>query len=201
MAAVANELDHYETLQISRKADAETIQRVFRIMAIRFHPDNPKTGSLERFLALKEAYAVLSDPEQRAKYDISLQSQDPQPNPIFELKDFVYGIEAEVNRRLGVLTLLYHRRRLDVEHPGISVMELERRMAFPREHLNFTLWYLKLKGYVKVEDNSDYGLTIQGVDYVEEKSANNGVIRDLLATGSPTGSAGCETPSCSTAAA
>jgi len=42
-------------------ADPETIHRVYRIMAARFHPDNPTTGSLERFLLLREAYQTLSD--------------------------------------------------------------------------------------------------------------------------------------------
>src|SRR5690349_7912822 len=41
--------DYYEILQISRHADAETIHRVYRIMASRFHPDNPKTGDVEKF--------------------------------------------------------------------------------------------------------------------------------------------------------
>jgi curved DNA-binding protein CbpA len=169
----------------------ETIHRVYRIMAARFHPDNPKTGSVERFLLLREAYEVLTDPERRARYDASLQIQETKPLPIFELKAFVDGIEGEMNRRLGVLSLLYHKRRLCETSPGISVLELEKRMAFPREYLNFTLWYLRSKGYITVmEDNSDYGLTALGVDYVEARSSTNKVIRELLTAGSAAGSMG-----------
>ena len=43
--STTNENNYYEILQISRNADQETIHRVFRIMAGRFHPDNPKSGS------------------------------------------------------------------------------------------------------------------------------------------------------------
>ena len=57
--------DYYEVLQISRKADLETIHRVYRLMAARFHPDNPRTGDTEIFLRLNQAYEVLGDPDKR----------------------------------------------------------------------------------------------------------------------------------------
>jgi len=147
-APIANPADYYEILQISPNADSETIHRVYRIMAARFHPDNPRTGSLERFLILREAYQVLSDAARRTEYDATHQNRQIEPLPVFWRRSFVDGIEGEMNRRLGVLSLLYHRRRTSDNNPGISVLELERRMAFPREYLNFTLWYLRNKGYV-----------------------------------------------------
>ncbi|HEY1217888.1 MAG TPA: hypothetical protein VGF03_03045, partial [Bryobacteraceae bacterium] len=120
----------------------------------------------------------------RGEYDASRQSGQTQPLPIFWQKSFVDGIEGETNRRLGVLSLLYQRRRISETKPGVSVMELERQMAFPREYLNFTLWYLRSKGYVAVmQDNSDCALTSSGVDYVESSSNTNKVIRELLTAG------------------
>src|SRR5579862_9473340 len=65
-----NTQDHYETLQISANADPDTIHRVYRLLAQRFHPDNQETGNAERFRALTDAYQVLSDPERRAQYDV-----------------------------------------------------------------------------------------------------------------------------------
>ena len=52
-------VDYYEVLQVSQNAEPETIHRVYRIMAARFHPDNRKTGDSERFLLFNEAYEVL----------------------------------------------------------------------------------------------------------------------------------------------
>jgi hypothetical protein len=63
-------LDCYETMQLSRNADAETISRVYRLLASRYHPDNRETGDSEKFLRLAEAYQILSDPEKRARYDV-----------------------------------------------------------------------------------------------------------------------------------
>jgi len=180
---MSQEADYYEVLQISPNADPETIHRVYRIMASRFHPDNPSTGSLERFLELREAYQTLSDPSLRAEYDLSHEQRQAEPMPVFWQKAFVDGIEGETNRRLGVLSLLYHRRRINENKPGVSVMELERRMAFPREYLNFALWYLKAKGYIaRMEENSDYAVTSAGIDFVESCAIQNQTIKDLLTT-------------------
>jgi curved DNA-binding protein CbpA len=184
-AKVETEADYYDVLQISPKADLETIHRVFRIMAARFHPDNPETGDVEEFLRMRRAYAVLSDPDRRAEYDLLRQSRETGPIPIFELKDFVTGVEAESNRRLGVLSLLYNQRRTAPDHPGVSVLDLEQRMAFPREYLNFTMWYLRSKEYVTLMDNSDYALTATGVDFVEKKAARNDILGKLLKPGAP----------------
>jgi hypothetical protein len=173
-------LDYYETLQISRNADAETVQRVYRFMAARFHPDNSKTGDVERFLLLRQAYDVLSDPELRAKYDAMSDAADAEPLGIFELQDFIDGAEGEINRRLGVLSILYHRRRRNEARPCLSLLDLEMRMALPRDYLVFTLWYLRAKGYVQAEDNSDFSLTAAGVDYLESASGHNQIARDLI---------------------
>lgn len=178
-----SEIDHYEVLQIGRNADAETIHRVYRIMAARFHPDNPRTGNTDTFLLLKRAYEVLVDPERRAKYDHQRQAEDEGPLPIFELQEFVHGLKGEMNRRLGVLALLYNRRRANEDSPGMSMLELEKRMAFPREHLNFALWYLRAKGFVTQQDNSDCGITAEGIDFIESKCSGDELIKRLLHAG------------------
>jgi len=176
-----NEPSHYETLQISNKADLQTIHRVFRIMALRFHPDNPETGDVEQFLRMKRAYAVLSDPERRSEYDAVLDKQrGAGPRPIFGLKDFVTGVEAETNRRLGVLCLLYHQRQTNPDNPGVSLLDLEREMGFPREYLSFTLWYLRAKDFVTIADNSDFALTAAGADFVEKKAIRHEIVGNLL---------------------
>jgi hypothetical protein len=178
------EPDYYEILQIGAQAEAETIYRVYRIMAARFHPDNPKTADLEKFLQLKAAYEVLSDPASRAKYDARREKQEEAPIPVFELKDFVTGVEAEPNRRLGVLSLLYNQRRQDPEHPSVSLLFLEHRMAFPREYLNFTMWYLRAKNYVTAADNADYTITAAGAEFVEANISKSEKLAQLLFPGS-----------------
>jgi curved DNA-binding protein CbpA len=178
--------NYYEALQISPRADHETIHRIYRILAARFHPDNPVSGDYRLFLQLKEAYEVLSDVDRRAQYDAALQEYETRPLPIFGRKAFVTGVEGESNRRLGVLALLYQRRRINQSYPGMALLELEKRMAIPREYLEFSIWYLLSKGFVHVTDErSDYALTAAGVDYVESHSNKNHIVRQLLNAGNP----------------
>jgi curved DNA-binding protein len=174
--------NHYEFLQISPKAEPATIQRVYRFLAGRFHPDNPETGDPEKFLLLNRAFAVLSDPERRAAYDSGLEGKH-QAIPEFESVDFMDGVEGEVNRRLAVLSLLYRRCRASVENPKVTLAEMEEAMGFPREYLDFTTWYLRSKKYITREDNSDFALTVLGVDYVEENYSKLPILRKLLNAG------------------
>src|SRR5690242_14735543 len=69
--AVPDWTDHYEVLQVSSRADADTIQRVFRHLAKRYHPDNTESGDAVRFKQIMESFQILSDPEQRARYDVA----------------------------------------------------------------------------------------------------------------------------------
>ena len=63
--------DYYEVLGIDRSASETELKRAFKKLARTFHPDvNPGDAKAEeRFKEISEAYAVLSDPEKRRKYD------------------------------------------------------------------------------------------------------------------------------------
>ena len=173
-------IDYYELMQISPKAQPETIQRVYRTLAGRCHPDNPQTGDLDRFLRLKEAFEVLDHPERRAAYDEEYGVQQSLPVEIFNMRDFATGIDGEANRRMGLLCLLYHRRRVNPDEPGLSLLQLEKMMVSAREHLLFTVWYLKDKGYVRQTEDSGFAITSAGVDHVENGLPRNRLLYRLL---------------------
>ena len=65
--------DYYEVLQVSDGAEPETINRIYRMLAQRYHPDNQETGNEARFREITEAYQILSQPEKRASYDATNQ--------------------------------------------------------------------------------------------------------------------------------
>src|ERR1039458_9010741 len=62
-------VNYYDLFQINPRAELETIERVYRLLAARYHPDNQNTGDPERFRILSEAYQVLRDPAKRKEYD------------------------------------------------------------------------------------------------------------------------------------
>ncbi|MBC8423519.1 molecular chaperone DnaJ [bacterium] len=63
--------DYYELLGVARDASASAIKKAYRKLAIKHHPDrnpdDPQAG--EKFREATEAYEILKDPQQRAKYD------------------------------------------------------------------------------------------------------------------------------------
>ncbi len=63
--------DYYEVLGVDKKADQEEIKKSYRKLAMKYHPDRNKEDpqAEEKFKEIGEAYAVLSDPQKRTKYD------------------------------------------------------------------------------------------------------------------------------------
>lgn len=70
-ATRARAATYYDLLQVSQRARPEGVRAAYRRLAQRYHPDKmPGNADAERVMAaLNEAYAVLSDPQQRAHYD------------------------------------------------------------------------------------------------------------------------------------
>jgi curved DNA-binding protein CbpA len=167
-------IDYYEILQISVNAEPDTIHRVYRLLAQRFHPDNQETGNEIKFRQIRDAYDVLSDPEKRAQYDIlHTQRRQARVRVANEGARAENDFQLEQVIRLSVLEALYAQRRLDPNKPGIFLLDLEELAGTPREHLEFTLWYLVEKGLIKRGDNSRLQITAEGVDFLEENFTIN----------------------------
>ena len=66
----------------------------------------------------------------------------------------------------------------------MSLVEIEERMGFPRDYLDFTTWYLASKKFIAKADNADFTLTIEGVDFIESRRATLPVLDKLLTAGS-----------------
>jgi curved DNA-binding protein CbpA len=173
-------VDYYELLRVSPGAEIESIQRVHRALAARYHPDNSETGDIERFLKVNEAYKILSEPEKRKQYDASYKGRKENPMPIFLSKEFTEGVDGEVNRRIGMLCLLYTKRRTNQVNSALSVLELEQMMFIPREHLYFTIWYLKAKRWIQQDDHSSLLITVDGMDYLEANLPEHKMMYKML---------------------
>jgi curved DNA-binding protein len=160
--------DYYEFLQINHNADNETVEKVFRMLAKRYHPDNGLTGDIDKFNMILEAYRVLSDPEKRAAYDIAypeIQRRKWQLHLSISSED---NNEDETKIRYDILAALYVMRKKNVKEPGIGIWNLEKLLGYPEELMEFEMWYLKEKGWLLRTDTGKYAITADGVDIVEK---------------------------------
>jgi len=182
--------NYYELLQLSPNAEQLVITKIYRLLAAYYHPDNKQTGDEEKFKSVLKAYEVLSDPAKRSRYNIEFLGREAagaaQPRPEGpaagaarsreELKakfgvdgDGAAGDEGLSEREIRKLMLmvLYDVRRNTPGSPQVSMLVLAELLGCSVDNLEFSNWYLKEKGYIRISESADFSITIAGVDYVE----------------------------------
>ena len=172
--------DYYEDLQVSSNADVETIERVYRLLAKRYHPDNNGTGDAEKFNIITTAYHELSDPEKRAAFDVKYEKERTRQLKSVSEASCPEDFETDQQIRHSILSILYVEIRKDPTHPGIGLWQLEKFLGWPEKILEFHTWYLKEKDWIKRTDTGGYAITASGVDVVEENELTLG--KDRLIT-------------------
>ncbi len=70
---------HYELLGVEPDSEPDEIQRAYRLLALRHHPDVAPDANPETMAAINGAWAVLSDPARRRAYDAGLAHPEPPP--------------------------------------------------------------------------------------------------------------------------
>jgi DnaJ domain len=183
----------YEVLQLSPNAEQLVITKVYRLLAAYYHPDNKQTGNEEKFKSVLRAYDVLSDPAKRSRYDLeffgrgtshsrALHNEEPRAGVAPSKEDLKAKLEtdfeavgpldagfSERELRKLMLMALYDVRRNTPGNPQVSLLVLSELLGCTIENLEFSNWYLKEKGYIKMTESADFSITIAGVDYVERE--------------------------------
>jgi len=169
MTEASKFVDYYENLEISPNANSGTIERMFRYLAQRYHPDNKETGDRASFDAIMEAYDTLKDPGRRAQYDLEHKNHSSMRWKLGEEASDSKNIDQDADIQNRLLAILYVKRRQDIREPGIGNIGLERLVGCPVEHLEFHLWYLKEKGWIRITENGTLAITAEGVDHANSQ--------------------------------
>ena len=86
--------NYYDELQISKTASKEVIEKVYKVLAKKYHPDTTqeidKHAAEEKFKIISEAYEILSDDEKRKQYDLELE----QSNPTISYEEYINVINV-----------------------------------------------------------------------------------------------------------
>lgn len=151
---------------MSPRADQETLERVYRLLAKRYHPDNKFSGDDHKFNALTEAYRALSDPETRAAYDAQYESANARDWSLLFRTPPSEGADEDRRIYQAVLSILYTARRRDANNAAVGVVHLEKMLSVPEKHLEFHTWYLKEKKWIERNENGGFVITANGVDEV-----------------------------------
>ena len=91
--------DYYTVLGIPRDATEADVKRAFRELARKYHPDHGAVDGGEQFREINEAYAVLCDKDQRARYDRWGHADDPTTGGFGAVVDAAQEIINDVFRR------------------------------------------------------------------------------------------------------
>jgi len=140
---------------------------VYRILAQRYHPDNTETGAADKFALVLQAFRILGDAETRAQYDVQHQQKTALKWRVFDAKTAAGGAQSEKEIRFGILGVLYTKRRNDPTWPAVSQRDMESLLGIPREHLDFSFWYLKERGLLTRGDDGSCTITADGVEYLD----------------------------------
>jgi curved DNA-binding protein CbpA len=159
-----NGLDFYEILEISPNASQDTVDRMFRFLAQRYHPDRTETADTSKFEQIVKAYDTLRDPEKRAAYDIRHKKNSEFHWHLVEEAADINTFEADKVIQARILSVMYTKRKRDMNNPGVGGMQLEQLTGCPQEILDFHLWYLKEKGWIMRMENGLLAITAEGVD-------------------------------------
>ncbi len=179
--------DYYAILEVSPTAAGDTISRVYRALAHRFHPDNKETGDQEMFSKITEAYSVLADDQKRTAYDVKFEASKAMRWKIFESPEQAQGVEAEKAKRNGILGVLYRRLLATPWKSEVMRRHIEELLGCPTEQLEASFWYLIQKKFIVQGDGGSYRITHDGMDHFEASGAKAPPERALLEEARPTG--------------
>ena len=157
-------VNFYDVLEASCSASFETIERTFRYLAKRYHPDSSESGDSQRFSEIVEAYETLRDPDKRAAYDENFQRHNNAETAA--VRDAGHA-SSDTQDRHRLLTLFYSQRRANFKNPGMGIATIEDKMGIPLEVLEFHIWFFREKGWINREESGTLSITAEGVDKIE----------------------------------
>lgn len=169
----------YSLLQVDSHAHPTIIRYAYRFLAAQFHPDNAESGDAEKFRIISEAWRVLSDAGRRQAYDAQLgvtthapstaagsgYAQVPKPSLSW----------SEVELRLAVLQVLMEARRKRPQVGGASGKMLLDCLNCSMTDIEWTLWYLREKGYI-IRTERDFMISVAGVDYIVDQLSRTEIL-------------------------
>ena len=162
MQSQTSDKNHYDISQVSQNASQEVIEKMFRFLATKHHPD--AGGEKKQFNEMVEAFEVLRDPAARSNYDMEIKTEKQEISRLVENSKQA-GPDAAIRHEL--LCLFYARRREQGVSPALGAMAIEKALNLSENVLEFHLWYFKEKGWIARWESGGFAITAEGVDQID----------------------------------
>jgi len=162
MQSQTSDKNLYDILQVSQNASQEVIEKMFRFLASKHHPD--AGGDKQQFNEMIEAFEVLRDSKARSNYDLKMKSETQEISRLVENSKQA-GPDAAIRHEL--LCLFYARRREQGVSPALGEIAIEKTLDLSRNVIEFHLWYFKEKGWIARWESGGYAITAEGVDQID----------------------------------
>lgn len=155
------EPDYHELLRAGMDGDLDHsgLDRLYRSLAARYHPDKGDSGNSETFLRIAQAYQILSASQ------VQVESGLTKPAQGFAWQERLRNLK---DKKAAILGLLCDRRISDYRNATVSESELESLTGLTSNEVGFILWYLREKGAVTlIGHSSDHAISAAGIDILE----------------------------------
>ena len=172
-------IDYYDLLGIPPDAEQRTVQRVCRLLAMRYHPSNPDTADGETFSTVQSSYRILTNWDLRTQYDASYWARVKQ---VWRLDDTLDLPASESRREKAILALLYRIRRLWPENPEAGLDDLQEILDCEHPDLKSTLDALTGRRLLGCSEDDLYFITADGVDLIDQWAGERFPVGDRLAS-------------------
>lgn len=138
------EKNYYDILEINKNASQEIIEKAYKILVKKYHPDlqeaNLKNKYEEKIKEINEAYEILSDPEKRKNYDLTLKNNEISNEDYNNLYNENVHLKNEIN---NLKNKNYQNNYSNQEEN----LEREYKQAYEQAYYNAYIRNLKKLGY------------------------------------------------------
>ena len=94
-------MNYYKILEVDKDASSEVIEKAYKTLAKKYHPDlqesNMKQEAEEKLKLINQAYEILSNPDSRTKYDMTLKQEDFSEEDFNRLSEENKNLYNEIN--------------------------------------------------------------------------------------------------------
>lgn len=147
------EENYYEILQVNKNASNEIIEKAYKILVKKYHPDLQKNNSKkeyeEKIKKINEAYEILSDSEKRKNYDIFLKNNEIS----IEEYNKIYNENIILKNEINYLKNNYIQLQNNYNHFNNNFLNnINKNINTPKNNINYNYYKPKNKIKYKIKD-------------------------------------------------